>query len=84
MLRKRGLVYIGVSRKNFTYGRYYHMVDSYPYFSIRDNCGSPKMYARDDIWFKENFKLMYREEYIIWSRSIKLRELKEISNESGR
>lgn len=74
---ERGLVYIGEDRKNFTNGRYYQVVDSYPYFSIRDNCGSPKMYARNDIWLKENFKVMKKKEYVLWSRSVKLKRLYE-------
>ena len=78
---ERGLVYIGESRKNFTNGRYYELIEPFSYFSIRDNCGSSKLYiiidARDDIWFKENFKLMKKKEYILWSRSVKLRRLYE-------
>ena len=74
----RGLVYIGKERKNLTYGRYYSLIDNFPYYSIMDNCGSAKKYARNDIWLKENFKLMKKKEYVIWSRSIKLNKLKAL------
>jgi hypothetical protein len=72
---ERGLVYIGEERKNFTQNRYYTM--SYIGFSccIKDNFGASKIYYTDNIWFKKNFKIMKKEEYILWSRAIKLRKL---------
>lgn len=74
----RGLVYIGKGRKNFTYGRYYSLLDPPKYiicYCIMDNCGENKSYSYEDIWYKKNFKVMKKKEYILWSRSVKLEKL---------
>jgi hypothetical protein len=72
----RGLVYIGVDFKKFTNGRYYPFISNVVmHYCIKDNCGNTKIYAYDDVWFKNNFKVMKKKEYILWSRSVKLRKL---------
>ena len=58
-----------------TKGNTYTM--SYSGFSccIKDNFGASKIYYTDNIWFKKNFKVMKKSEYILWSRSIKIKKL---------
>jgi hypothetical protein len=73
---KRGYVYIGPERKNYTYGRFYNEISDYCY-TIRDNSGLIKKYNSENVWFMNNFKLMYHNEWILWSRAVKLRELNE-------
>lgn len=73
----KGLVYIGVNRKNLTNGRYYPMNYNHPHYCIKDNCGALKMYHfYKNEWFKKNFKIMLHDDYILWARAVKLKKLK--------
>jgi len=77
--KMNGLVYTGSGKKNFTYGRFYQLKNpnSYSTYAISDNDGRTKIYATNNFWCKSNFKIMKHVDYVLWSRSIKLRELKK-------
>ena len=75
-----GLVYIGSQRKNFTHGKFYKFLGEDTFrnmfkYGIMDDCGCRKFYIEKNEFFTQNFKKMSKEEYILWSRKLKIQEL---------